>query len=125
MRKLTLQFFALLLALAAPLVAQRVEVEEFTLDNGMTFLLLPREGDPNIAVGWISKFGSVNERPGVTGVAHLFEHMMFKGSHAIGTKDIERDLELIDELDELYAQMESERAKLLEKQRRGLIAEHC
>ena len=123
MRKLTLQFFALLLALGAPLVAQRVEVEEFTLDNGMTFLLLPREGDPNVAVGWISKFGSVNERPGVTGVAHLFEHMMFKGSHAIGTKDIERDLELIDELDELYAQMESERAKLLEKQRRGLIAD--
>jgi len=123
MRKLTLPLFALLLALAAPLVAQRVEVEEFTLDNGMTFLLLPREGDPNVAVGWISKFGSVNERPGVTGVAHLFEHMMFKGSHAIGTKDIERDLELIDELDELYAQMESERAKLLEKQRRGLIAD--
>lgn len=123
MRKPTLLSFALLLALAAPLVAQRVEVEEFTLDNGMTFLLLPREGDPNVAAGWISKFGSVNERPGVTGVAHLFEHMMFKGSHAIGTKDIERDLELIDELDELYAQMESERAKLLEKQRRGLIAD--
>ena len=123
MRKPTLLFFALLLALAAPLVSQRVEVEELTLDNGMTFLLLPREGDPNVAAGWISKFGSVNERPGVTGVAHLFEHMMFKGSHAVGTKDIERDLELIDELDELYAQMESERAKLLEKQRRGLIAD--
>lgn len=123
MQNLTLRFFALLLALAAPLVAQRVEVEEFTLDNGMTFLLIPREGDPNVAAGWISKFGSVNERPGVTGVAHLFEHMMFKGSHAIGTKNLERDLELMDELDELYAQMESERAKLLEKQRRGLIAD--
>ena len=123
MQNLGLRILALLLALAAPLAAQRVEIEEFTLDNGMTFLLLPREGDPNVAVGWISKFGSVNERPGVTGVAHLFEHMMFKGSHAIGTKDLERDLEIMDELDGLYAQMESERAKLLEKQRRGLIAD--
>ena len=123
MQNLVLRFLTLLLALAATLAAQRVEVEEFTLDNGMTFLLLPREGDPNIAAGWISKFGSVNERPGVTGVAHLFEHMMFKGSHAIGTKDLKRDLEIMDELDGLYAQMESERAKLLEKQRRGLIAD--
>lgn len=123
MQNLALRFLALLLALAATSAAQRVEVEEFTLDNGMTFLLLPREGDPNVAVGWISKFGSVNERPGVTGVAHLFEHMMFKGSHAIGTKDLKRDLEIMDELDGLYAQMESERAKLLEKQRRGLIAD--
>lgn len=117
------RLLTLTLALAATLAAQRVEVEEFTLDNGLTFLLLPREGDPNIAAGWISKFGSVNERPGVTGVAHLFEHMMFKGSHAIGTKDLKRDLEIMDELDGLYAQMESERAKLLEKQRRGLIAD--
>ena len=123
MQNLVLRFLTLLLALAATLAAQRVEVEEFTLDNGMTFLLLPREGDPNIAAGWISKFGSVNERPGVTGVAHLFEHMMFKGSHAIGTKDLKRDLEIMEELDGLYAQMESERAKLLEKQRRGLIAD--
>jgi len=123
MQNLVLRFLTLLLALAATLAAQRVEVEEFTLDNGMTFLLLPREGDPNIAAGWISKFGSVNERPGVTGVAHRFEHRMFKGSHAIGTKDLKRDLEIMEELDGLYAQMESERAKLLEKQRRGLIAD--
>ena len=123
MQNLGLRFLALLFALTAPLAAQRVEVEEFTLDNGLTFLLLPREGDPNVAAGWISKFGSVNERPGVTGVAHLFEHMMFKGSHAIGTKDLGRDLEIMDELDGLYAQMEAERAKLLEKQRRGLIAD--
>ena len=107
--------------LVASLAAQRVEVEEFTLDNGMKFLLLPREGDPNVAAGWIAKFGSVNERPGVTGVAHLFEHMMFKGTRTIGSKDIDRDLAIIEELDALRAEIESERAVLLEKQRRGLI----
>lgn len=110
-----------LLALLVPLAAQRVEVEEFELDNGMKFLLLPREGDPNVAAGWIAKFGSVNERPGVTGVAHLFEHMMFKGTRAIGTQDIERDLAVIEELDALRARIQRERAALLERHRRGLI----
>ena len=109
------------LLLAASAAGQRVEVEEFTLDNGMKFLLLPRSGDPNVAAGWISKFGSVNERPGVTGVAHLFEHMMFKGTTTIGTKDFERDAEIIEELDALRGEIETERAILLEKYRRGLI----
>ncbi len=109
------------LLLVATMAGQRVEVEEFILENGMKFLLIPREGDPNVAAGWISKFGSVNERPGVTGVAHLFEHMMFKGTHVIGTKDVERDLAIIEELDSLRAQIQSQRADLLEKQRLGLI----
>ena len=107
--------------LAASLSGQRVEVEEFTLDNGMKFLLLPRSGDPNVSAGWISKFGSVNERPGVTGVAHLFEHMMFKGTRTIGSRDVERDAEIIEELDALRAEIQAERAALLEKERRGLI----
>ncbi|MBM64386.1 MAG: peptidase M16, partial [Acidobacteria bacterium] len=69
---------ALAVVLAAPSVeAQEVPVEEVTLANGMTVLLLPRPGDPNVAAGWIAKVGSVYERPGITGVAHLFEHMMF------------------------------------------------
>ena len=106
---------------AASLAGQRVEVEEFTLDNGMKFLLLPKAGDPNVAAGWISKFGSVNERPGVTGVAHLFEHMMFKGTKTIGTKDIERDSAIIEDLDALRAEIQAEKAVLLEEQRRGLI----
>ena len=121
MRLPILRLLPLLAALAAALLGQRVEVQDFRLDNGMRFLLLARHGDPNVAAGWISKFGSVNERPGVTGVAHLFEHMMFKGTHKIGTKDIERDLQIIEELDQLRGQIQAERAKLLEKQRRGLI----
>ena len=112
----------LLLALSAlPLAAQRVDAEEFTLPNGMKFLLLPREGDPNVAAGWVAKVGSVNERPGVTGVAHLFEHMMFKGTHAIGTRDIEADLKIIDELDRVRGLLRAEEEALIEQARRGLI----
>ncbi len=110
-----------LLLSAVPLSAQRVEVQEHILDNGMKLLLVPQEGDPNIACGWVARVGSVNERPGVTGVAHLFEHMMFKGTHAIGSRDIQRDLKIIEELDAIKAQIREEEAKLTEDFRVGRI----
>ena len=82
----------LALTAAAPLSAQQVEPEVFTLDNGMKFLLLPRTDQPNvIAAGWVAKVGSVNERPGITGISHFFEHMMFKGTDTIGTSSPEAD----------------------------------
>jgi len=82
----------LALAATAPLSAQQVEPEVFTLDNGMKFLLLPRTDQPNvIAAGWVAKVGSVNERPGITGISHFFEHMMFKGTDTIGTSSPEAD----------------------------------
>lgn len=80
------------LAVALPLSAQQVSPEVFTLDNGMKFLLLPRTDQPNvIAAGWVAKVGSVNERPGITGISHFFEHMMFKGTNTIGTRDARKD----------------------------------
>jgi len=79
-------------ALSAPATAQQIEVEEFVLDNGMKFLLYPRSEQPNIiAAGWVAKVGSVNERPGITGMSHFFEHMMFKGTDTIGTENPEKD----------------------------------
>ena len=105
----------------ATAVAQQVPVEEVVLDNGMTLLLLPRPGDPNVAAGWVAKVGSVHERPGITGVAHLFEHMMFKGTAAIGTRNIEQDLQIIAELDEVKAALRVEEAALLEAERLGRI----
>ena len=72
--------------------AQQVAVEEFKLDNGMRFLLVPRRDQPNVvSAGWVAKVGSVNERPGITGISHFFEHMMFKGTDTIGTRDADRD----------------------------------
>ncbi len=81
-------------AFALPAAAQKVQVEEFALDNGMKFLLVPRKDQPNvIAAGWVAKVGSANERPGITGISHFFEHMMFKGTSTIGTNDPARDRE--------------------------------
>ncbi len=86
--------------------AQQVSPESLVLDNGMEFLLMPRTEQPNsVAAGWAAKVGSVNERPGITGISHFFEHMMFKGTTTIGTHDAQRDREIIDELAELRHQL--------------------
>jgi len=72
--------------------AQQVAVEEFSLPNGMQFLLVPRTDQPNVvSAGWVAKVGSVDERPGITGISHFFEHMMFKGTGTIGTRDPAKD----------------------------------
>jgi predicted Zn-dependent peptidase len=85
---------AALLALPAQARAPQVEAEAFTLPNGMKFVLVPRRDQPNtISAGWLAKVGSVNERPGITGISHFFEHMMFKGTNTIGTRDAKRDAE--------------------------------
>jgi predicted Zn-dependent peptidase len=115
----------LLLLFCAAAVAwpQNVPVQEHTLSNGMTLLMVPRKGAPKIAAGWLAKVGSVNERPGITGISHLFEHMMFKGTHAVGTKDIEKDLQLNREMDRVKAEIRKEEAELLRRQRLGQIAD--
>jgi predicted Zn-dependent peptidase len=95
---------ALILTLtpAAPAKTEaKVEVETFTLDNGMKFLLVQRPEAPTVACGWVARVGSANERPGITGLSHLFEHMLFKGTHVIGTTNIERDLEIIEEQEQI------------------------
>ena len=97
-RSLLVQFSVIVLAIAVcrPAAAQQVQVETFTLDNGMKFLLVPRTDQPNnIAAGWLAKVGSVNERPGITGISHFFEHMMFKGTDTIGTRDAAKDHEFM------------------------------
>ena len=114
-------FFVIVLFMSVSLQGQEVSVIEHELENGMTLLLVPRPGDPNVAAGWIAKVGSVNERPGMTGVAHLFEHMMFKGTHVIGTRDIDEDLSIIRQLDELKAEIRIEEENLLERSRLGEI----
>ena len=112
-------FLALLLARSTS--AQQVDAQEYTLENGMTLLMVPRSGDPNVAAGWVAKVGSVYERPGITGVAHLFEHMMFKGTHVIGTTDIEADLRIIEQLDDVKAELREEQQTLLDAHGLGQI----
>ncbi|HWS54899.1 MAG TPA: pitrilysin family protein [Pyrinomonadaceae bacterium] len=114
----------LALALCAPAaLAQNVPVQEVTLDNGMRLLMVPRKGDPNIAAGWIARVGSVNERPGITGLSHLFEHMMFKGTHAVGTRNIADNLKLLEEMDTVRAELRREEQSLIRRATLGEISD--
>lgn len=62
-------------------------VRRIVLDNGMRVLALHRPGAPIVSLVVRYSVGGVNERLGTTGAAHLLEHMLFKGSETVGTKD--------------------------------------
>src|SRR4249920_4041439 len=91
-----------------PLFAQKVPVVEKTLSNGMKLLLVERHDEPAVAGGWVAHVGSSNEKPGMTGIAHLFEHMMFKGTPTIGTKDYQKDLAIITGQEQIRNDMRQE-----------------
>ncbi len=76
-------------------------VEEVRLENGMRLLLARRAGSPMTAAAWVVHSGSGDEIPGSTGVAHLIEHLMFKGSRVIGSRDPKRESEWLDRRDVL------------------------
>jgi len=74
------------LALASSALAAEVslDVREHVLANGMKILMVPRPGVPRVVCHLYFKVGSINERPGITGIAHVHEHMMFKGTEILG-----------------------------------------
>lgn len=110
-----------LLLLGSSALAQKVPVQEATLSNGMRLLTVQRRDDPTIAGGWVAHVGSANERPGITGIAHLFEHMMFKGTPTIGTKDSDKDQRIIAEQERVREAMRAEERQQRQAWRRGQV----
>src|SRR5712691_11945930 len=104
-----------------PLQAQKLPVVETNLANGMRLLMVERHDEPSVAGGWVAHVGSSNERPGITGIAHLFEHMMFKGTPTIGTKNYKKDLEIISAQERIRDQMRLEERKMRAEYRLGKI----
>lgn len=68
-------------------------VIETTLANGLQVRLLPSDAVPTCSYYTFFKVGARNERPGITGISHLFEHMMFNGSKKYGPGQFDRVLE--------------------------------
>ncbi|MEC4112802.1 pitrilysin family protein [Myroides pelagicus] len=83
MRKSFLILSALLLGVGA--TAQKVEFEEYTLDNGLHVILHQDKSAPVVVTSVLYHVGAKNENPDRTGFAHFFEHLLFEG-----TKNIER-----------------------------------
>ena len=74
---------------AGAVLAQKLEVSEQTLDNGLKIIIHEDHDIPNVALYLFYRIGSRNERPGTTGISHYFEHMMFNGTKKYGPKQFD------------------------------------
>lgn len=86
-------------------------VVEHVLGNGMRFLLLPRRGAPTVSFVLQYRVGSVNETLGSTGIAHLLEHLLFKGTTTIGTRNLQAERALFRRMDLLQDRVMQERSR--------------
>ena len=79
-----------------------VPVQERVLQNGLKVLVVENPASETVTCRLFYRVGSANEEPGLTGLAHYFEHLQFKGTDKIGVKDLEADRRIRKELDEVY-----------------------
>jgi predicted Zn-dependent peptidase len=98
----------------------KLPVQELVLDNGMRILVYEKPDAPRAYCALYWRVGSVNERPGITGLSHFFEHMMFKGTARIGTKDPAKDAELNQAIESTMTEIRAVKLQRLEAQRRGV-----
>lgn len=91
-------------AVSAGDVLERFEkkVTKFTLNNGMTFLVAERHRAPVVSFVVFVDVGGVNEPKGQTGIAHFLEHMAFKGTMEIGTRDWKKEKQVLEKADRAY-----------------------
>ena len=87
------------------------KVVEHTLKNGMKLLLVERHTSPTVSA-WIRfRVGSVDERSDERGIAHLLEHMLFKGTTTLGTKDYAAEKPILDKIEATAQALTLEKAK--------------
>ncbi|MHC4742128.1 MAG: M16 family metallopeptidase [Planctomycetota bacterium] len=84
---------------------------EFTLDNGLKFLVLQRPAAPVVSFHTYADVGAVDEVRGITGLAHLFEHMAFKGTKTVGTRDYKAEAKAMQKIDRAFLALKAERRK--------------
>jgi len=80
-------------------------VSEFSLENGMRFVVIERHKAPVASFVSFVDAGSVNEPRGKSGVAHVLEHMAFKGTPGIGTTNWSEEKPLLEEMQRVYARI--------------------
>jgi predicted Zn-dependent peptidase len=113
----TLLFFA---AVTIPLKSAKAQdlselekqMTRFTLPNGLKFLVFERHEAPVVSFHTYADVGSVDDPKGQTGMAHLFEHMAFKGTTTIGTKDYKAEARAMAKVDETFEAIKAERSKI-------------
>ncbi len=100
------------------------QVIEKVLPNGLKVLMVKRPQAPLVRCILAYRVGSVNERPGITGISHFHEHMMFKGTYSMGIKPgtLEKDMEYDRQIDALVDQVVEEESKIKGRDEAKIVA---
>lgn len=85
------------------------KVTEFTLDNGLTFVVVKRPVAPVVSFATFVNAGGANEPVGHVGMAHIFEHMAFKGTQTVGTTNWDKEKVALQKMDDTYQQWLAEK----------------
>jgi predicted Zn-dependent peptidase len=119
---------------AAKGISLKGRVVERTLSNGIQVLLLKRSQSPTLSFAIRFRVGAADENLGMTGTAHLLEHMLFKGTKTLGTRNWNEEERILSRIDTVRRAMENEKNKekgkdpeflrYLEKTLQDLQAEH-
>ncbi len=111
------RFFSILISImllwSATAAAQTLaeKVQEHRLENGATLLMVERHASPTVAAYISFRVGSVNETSEQRGAAHLLEHMLFKGTKTLGTKDYAAEKPLLQRIEEIGSRLDEEKIR--------------
>jgi len=97
---------------AQDLASFEKRLTEHRLPNGLTFLIYERPGAPVVSFYTHVNVGAAQEVPGITGIAHMFEHMAFKGTTVIGTTDWTAEKAVLDQVEAAWDALYAERTKI-------------
>lgn len=86
-------------------------VTEFDLPNGFHFIICERHDAPVVSFHTYVNAGSVDDPAGKTGLAHMFEHMAFKGTASIGSLNWPAEKKALDTVEQVYDRYEAEKAR--------------
>jgi len=86
-------------------------VKKFTLPNGLRAVVVERPESPTISFAMFIRTGGIDDEMGKSGLAHMFEHMLFKGTKTIGTKDYAKEAPLLAKMDAADAALMAENDK--------------
>jgi predicted Zn-dependent peptidase len=111
---LSVVFNANVSSAATPSLAERVI--EHRLANGLTVLMVERHQTPVVSINITFAVGGINEQVGQTGLAHLYEHMAFKGTRTVGTTNYEQEKPILDELARVGTELDQRQRDLATKE---------
>lgn len=94
----------------------KLKIKKFTLSNGLKIIFMQNGTTPTVALYWKILAGSSDETPENAGIAHMLEHMLFKGTMRVGTIDYEKEKKYLDILDRWYNKLDQLKEELSKTQ---------